>query len=1098
MSKQVLRRHAHVHVRARAAAVVWRAVLVVGTLGARSALAQVGATQFVGDVVDTATKQPVVGVVVTATSPSFQGEKTAVTDERGHYRIPQLSQGTYTLRFEKETYQPYDRPGIELRAETTLRLSVELLPEHAGYETIVVTARPPTVDVGSTATGTQVSAQFVQSIPLIQGQRSFDQLALVAPGVQTDFLGIAIAGATSPENQFLVDGLSTNDAVYGVNGAPLNVEFVDQVNVITGGFMPEYGRATGGTISATTKSGGNEFHGSVWGTWTPGALQGGTPTVLVDGATFSSLTTLYNRWDVGGTLGGYLIKDRLWFFAGFAAEQTKNSETRTTNYLESSQTAYTPCANGQYGCQPAGAGLGTGERNFINAPGSPFPGYVLVRPMVDPATGFTTSHPIPGTGLRQFDTTTGYQYIAKLTFLLNPDQRFSLEVFGAPVHETTFPRLVGPFTASQALLLPSSFVDVLGKWSGAFLDKRLLVDVIAGWHHQANGQLPTDGSAIGSSSGLAGEAMARTNNYHNLTEFASQYGRPVPAQCTPITYPDPAGVAQPQVFYPCPLSPTQAFAFGGPAFLSDGSMGNTQAKAVVTYLASWLGSHVLKAGVDVSYQTYSNLVGWSGGIRPFESTTGGAFYSTDLFGILTAPDRTVVFPTQSSFSNTTSLGAFVQDSWSILNVVTLNFGVRYDSQSIYGADGQLGLSVSNQWSPRIGVIWDPTQKGRAKVFANFGTYYESIPLDIADRSLPGYRLTFALRGYNQSVPANARCNPIIDPGFQTSCNDPANARALGILSANRSWIVESGDKVAVDPNLSGQSSSEVVIGGEYEIFANARIGATYTRRWMNRVIEDMSNDEAATYFVGNPGYGVADNFPKAVRNYTAVTVSFTKSFSSLWQAQLSYTYQSLVGNYEGLILSGYGGGQTDPNLTSAFDLRSVLPNSSGRLPGDITHSLKSFGSYEWVILPVFSITFGGALTGRSGPPYSYLGANLLYGPGITYILPRGNAGTLPWVWSVDGKLGLNFRATSDVTLTLTVDCFNILNSAQTTNIDPNYTFAPVLPIIDGTAQGLKATPSMLRYADHTPYSHLDDNLNFGRAAAYQPPRSWRFALRVSF
>ncbi|HMK73410.1 MAG TPA: TonB-dependent receptor, partial [Myxococcaceae bacterium] len=712
---------------------------------------------------------------------------------------------------------------------------------------------------------------------------------------------------------------------------------------------------------------------------------------------------------------------------------------------------------------------------------------------------FTVSHPIPGTALRQFDTTTGYQYIAKLTFLLNPDQRFSVEVFGAPVSERTFPfRLGSAFTASQAYLVPTSFVDVVGKWSGSFLDKRLLVDVTAGWQYQANGQLPTDGSAIGSSSGLAAQARAVTNNYHSLTEFAAQFGRPVPAQCTPITYADPAGVGQPQVFYPCPLNASQTFSVGGPGSLSQGSLGDTQAKAVATFLARWLGSHVLKAGIDIAYQTYNRLSGWSGGMRPFESSTGNAFYYTDLPGVLTAPDQPVVFPTASSFANTISVGAFVQDSWAILNIVTLNFGVRFDSQSMYGADGQLGLTVPAEWSPRIGVIWDPTQKGRAKLFANFGIYYENIPLDIADRGLPGYPFIYALRGYSTSVPAGARCNPILDPAFQTSCSNPANVRPVGLLSANTGWIVEGGDKTVVDPSLSGQSSSEVVVGGEYEIFANARLGATYTRRWMNRVIEDMSNDETASYFIGNPGYGIADNFPKAVRNYTAVTVSFTKSFSSLWQAQLSYTYQSLVGNYEGLILSGYGGGQTDPNITAAFDLRSMLPNSSGRLPGDIANTLKAFGSYEWVILPVFSVTVGGAVTGRSGAPYSYLGANIFYGPGIAYILTRGNAGTLPWVWSLDGKIGLNLRASSDVTVTFSVDCFNLLNSAQVADIDQNYTFAPVLPIIDGTAQGLKGSPSALRYWDHTPYSHASDNLNFGRASAYQPPRSWRFAARVSF
>ena len=117
-----------------------------------------------------------------------------------------------------------------------------------------------------------------------------------------------------------------------------------------------------------------------------------------------------------------------------------------------------------------------------------------------------------------------------------------------------------------------------------------------------------------------------------------------------------------------------------------------------------------------------------------------------------------------------------------------------------------------------------------------------------------------------------------------------------------------------------------------------------------------------------------------------------------------------------------------------------------------------------------------------------------------YILPRGNAGTLPRVWSFDGKLGLNFRASSNTTISFVVDCFDLLNSAQVTGIDQNYTYAFVLPIVGNgaTAQALKGDPSSLRYEANAQYSHTDDNLKFGRATAYQPPRSWRFSARVTF
>src|SRR6185503_379311 len=119
---------------------------------------------------------------------------------------------------------------------------------------------PPTIDIGSSATGTTINQDFIRNLAVARpgglagANRSFDSLALTAPQAQSDVYGVAINGAQSPEQLYLIDGLSVNN--------------------ITGGYMPEYGRSTGGAISANTKSGGNEFHGSIFGTWTPGGLTG--------------------------------------------------------------------------------------------------------------------------------------------------------------------------------------------------------------------------------------------------------------------------------------------------------------------------------------------------------------------------------------------------------------------------------------------------------------------------------------------------------------------------------------------------------------------------------------------------------------------------------------------------------------------------------------------------------------------------------------------------------------------------------------------------------------------------------------------------------
>ena len=104
----------------------------------------------------------------------------------------------------------------------------------------------------------------------------------------------------------------------------------------------------------------------------------------------------------------------------------------------------------------------------------------------------------------------------------------------------------------------------------------------------------------------------------------------------------------------------------------------------------------------------------------------------------------------------------------------------------------------------------------------------------------------------------------------------------------------------IDPNIRPQSSDEIVVGGEYEILRDTRLGLSYTKRWMNYVIEDMSRDEAQTYFLGNPGERHRQRFPQGrSATYDAGTLYFTKVFADDWLAQASYTLSYLRGNYCG-------------------------------------------------------------------------------------------------------------------------------------------------------------------------------------------------------
>ena len=327
------------------------------------------------------------------------------------------------------------------------------------------------------------------------------------------------------------------------------------------------------------------------------------------------------------------------------------------------------------------------------------------------------------------------------------------------------------------------------------------------------------------------------------------------------------------------------------------------------------------------------------------------------------------------------MGGFLQDSWQILDKVTLNFGVRYDAQMIYGADGTLGLALPNQWSPRVGVIYDFTQQGRSKLFANYARYYEGVPLDIADRSFP-------VDPQVVSFHSPAACNPLSAgnnaPGGSCTTNAgrlPANSPS----DPSQIWGRIGGSREAIDPNIQAQSSDEFVVGGEYEIFADARLSLTYTHRWLVRAIEDMSRDEANTYFLGNPGYGIASDFPKAQRTYDALTAQFTKTYSNGWLLTASYTLSRLYGNYAGLFRPETG--QLDPNITSDFDLKSLLANQMGLLPGDHTHAIKIYGAKDFPLPAAQDILVGLSYRGLSGGPINAFGAHPLYGPDEAFVLP---------------------------------------------------------------------------------------------------------------
>jgi outer membrane receptor protein involved in Fe transport len=693
-------------------------VALVGVLATAPAVAQ-GTAVLTGTVIDTATKRPLADVVVTVTSPALQGEQTVVTDKSGSYRIPNLPPGDYTLRLEGDAYKPYSRGGVVLRVNSTIRVNAELLPEGIKAEEVVVVGKAPTVDVGSSSTGVTLNQDFVSRIALnapggkAAASRSFESLAAVAPGASADQYGVSIAGTTSPENAFVIDGVAVNDPALGILGTPLSVEFVKELGVITGGYLPEYGKAIGGIFDVVTKTGSNEFHGSVFFNITPGGMEGPRTQIKSAASTITTNPSIGSLRDFGADIGGPILKDKLWFYAGiqFAFNRQKLERVLSQfNYVQDPDPTHVDA---------------NGNRVQIQETKDGFP----VTTPINCAAGVPCAAGIggykPPTAPVYYADESAIQYIGKLTYLINQDHNVTLSVYGTPTRSGgngVYPfdntggpaigTLIGPYQTLGGRYFADSN-DLSVKYSGAFNNKRQLIDVTFGWHHQHQGTLAADGTGPGDigKTGLANqsEVIYRRNitpdglfsNYHSFSDFE----RVPRGYCKPVTVWDDTNKTSTNVT----TCPVENYAQGGPGFVDDVLLNSYQGKAVFTNLLQAAGHHVIKAGIELAYNSYQHDKGYTGGDVYRENITGTRFDDFRRYGFLAGPDQPALLNHYVAKTGTISIGGFLQDSWSIFDKVTLNFGVRYDAQMINSADGSLGLSLPNQWSPRVGVIYDFTQ-----------------------------------------------------------------------------------------------------------------------------------------------------------------------------------------------------------------------------------------------------------------------------------------------------------------------------------------------------------------------------------------------------
>ena len=302
-------------------------VLVVGLAGTAFAQEQAGSIQ---GVVKDASGAVLPGATVEARSPRVVGVSTTVTDAQGKYRFPGLPPGVYEVTATLQGFKPAKTPNVAVALGLLLQIDLTLAVGGVS-ETVQVTGESPLIDVKANAATASLSSAMIDMIP--KGRGLISVLTQI-PGTNSESRGggLMIDGASGSENRFLVDGVDRTNAVTGsataITGTEVVVQdFIETVQVKQSGYNAEYRAALGGVINAVTRSGSNAFHGFAGSYYTKSDWLGDLRPTLRSVPTNGALAEYVklpraesSQTDVVLSVGGPILKDKAWFFVGYAPQ----------------------------------------------------------------------------------------------------------------------------------------------------------------------------------------------------------------------------------------------------------------------------------------------------------------------------------------------------------------------------------------------------------------------------------------------------------------------------------------------------------------------------------------------------------------------------------------------------------------------------------------------------------------------------------------------------------------------------------------------------------------------------------------------------------
>ncbi|WP_165488675.1 MULTISPECIES: TonB-dependent receptor [Dyella] len=923
-------------------------------------------------------------------------KRDLTTDSAGRYRAPSLPIGVYTVSLLKDGKQVDSRTGVQTSISSGTEVSFNISPAanatNLGAVQVVGNALPA-IDVSSVDSRAVINADQLAKLPI--ARQSISSIALLAPGTTPAARGygnaLSFGGSSASENAYYVNGFSITNPLTGVSSRQLPYDAIDQTQVLIGGYGAEYGRSTGGVINVVTKSGTNTWKGDLQVLWAPEQLAQTPRSVYLRNGTLYQRGNGFagddrNELQYSGSIGGPLIKDKLFFFAA-------------ADWIRSTDTAWTP--------KTAGSTI----QNDTNK---------TTRYLYKFNWNITDNHILEFTATGDNEQTDSqiYQYNYN-----------TMQTMGYLGHQYT-----KNYNGTQTNATPGGNVYI-GRYTGYITDD-LTINAMYGKSNSDHVQTITGLGGTPCPSIVDNRAIAATNpapscQFGNTTTLMPGSKDSTSGWSFNIDY----RIASHSIklgmdnyslratWGSAPVAGTQYRYFD----VGDGS-------AIVNRLINLGLNPNLYNPADFANGYYVESTGLSTGTSA--RTAQRSQYIEDTWQIT---DRwiAIIGLRNEQFTNYNGVGqAYAKERNQLDPRLGFSWDVYGDSSlKVYGNAGRYHLGLPTSVAVRgAGPSTFPSN------------YYSFTGIDPTTGVPTGistgapYSQTFYNNGAN-GTPPDAKTVSV--QNLKTYYQDEFILGADKQLANN--WTVGVKTMYRVLRNLIDDTCDSRPLqawGDANGLHDQVAAGlAASTGCWLynpgNGATFTLS--PAPGQYLSVPLTAREIGEPKAKRQYYMIDFYAEHQFSDKWYGKFEYTFSRSYGNSEGQLDSDIV--QADVSTTESWDAPELMENTNGPLANDQTHQLRILGVYqpteEWRFSTVTRITSGTPISCIGARPLSAGGDPVGYGAAYFWCngkpAPRGSYGRNPWTYNINLSAAW-IPAFLDHKFTFTADIFNLLGHQTVTQL----------------------------------------------------------------